>query len=849
MWSEEGLLHLLGCRRDCVVVSMVRLKPGARQTRQSKTADRKNRCGAQGGAFTPGGQAIVERSADGGERRLNLTDAEHAKEHPKSIAACVHCCWRRNERRIQEAAALTDPLSGKTITTILRSDPAGSSEFFCIGCSLCQWFAGRLKSQGKAVGEKHGSNISAFATFSVSSPACVIPYFTARHCNKSAFHKEAQQTALRERVPLPGVELSGFEGKTIMAVTTSAPDVEQSVPRVEKFVWAIRSCQQGCSRRDFEQFCEAEGLTSIMPDGVVLNDASRLACGKMLTSCGAVIDDQHSNLLRRACRLGFSMDDRDQVNALRVRLTMTRPHVFAKEFIADVARDYGHGIEECANSAWECLRHLAAARNGRHVPGEALQYDEALVKKISEITFCGATDGCEVAVQGVQLLKTNGTLPRLRYQFRDRPHTTRTICKGVLKHMQEGRALMEALVSGPKSFCKRARYSHRFRAIWLRKQKSDAEDFFNALQHLSHSECRYDSRSEPMSILCSKMDVVIEVLVEVANDPLLAHREDADWAKAVLLQISGPSGFYRLIVFAIECDFAVATHMLIAVQDQQSPDVSLTAGQVLDILAVCEALFHDGAIFAEEPNYTYTNIMLHSLRRGAREVDVARRGERERLYAQIGWPRESETYKELHDFSESLYTMCKAFFHLNFPDHSWRTKFAAFDCGRNKLPEALRLRYVEELAVKEGINKVQARHQFQAVIPVTNRLHQESSDNREVFSKLCEHFRIRSGGQFRADARPIVDLSLTFVGIMDGTGDVERTFAQLEMLELKRRVRHLSPNALKDALQVMQEVPRSLDALIIRAPQSQAQADCAGAVLQVLWKPRAFIAKAFNLLS
>ena len=55
---------------------------------------------------------------------------------------------------------------------------------------------------------------------------------------------------------------------------------------------------------------------------------------------------------------------------------------------------------------------------------------------------------------------------------------------------------------------------------------------------------------------------------------------DAAWAREVLLQVSGPSGFYRLTAFfAIDCDFAVATHMLIAVQDKQSPDISLSAGQ------------------------------------------------------------------------------------------------------------------------------------------------------------------------------------------------------------------------------------------------------------------------------
>ena len=104
---------------------------------------------------------------------------------------------------------------------------------------------------------------------------------------------------------MPGIELVGFAGQTVMAVATQAPDVEQSVPRVDRWVWMIRSCHQGSSQRDFEKFSEVEVLNSVMPEGTVLNDTSRKACGKMLACCGCVIDEEHSNLLRRACRLAF----------------------------------------------------------------------------------------------------------------------------------------------------------------------------------------------------------------------------------------------------------------------------------------------------------------------------------------------------------------------------------------------------------------------------------------------------------------------------------------------------------------------------------------------------------------
>jgi len=100
-------------------------------------------------------------------------------------------------------------------------------------------------------------------------------------------------------------------------------------------------------------------------------------------------------------------------------------------------------------------------------------------------------------------------LVNLRYQFRDRPHTTRTCMKGILKYMNEGHELLQALISGKQSFAKRAKHSRRFQAIWMRKQTEEIErirngfsgssgsgsqpggDLFAALQNLAYAEHRF----------------------------------------------------------------------------------------------------------------------------------------------------------------------------------------------------------------------------------------------------------------------------------------------------------------------------------------------------------------------
>jgi hypothetical protein len=72
--------------------------------------------------------------------------------------------------------------------------------------------------------------------------------------------------------------------------------------------------------------------------------------------------------------------------------------------------------------------------------------------------------------------------------------------------------------------------------------------------------------------------------------------------------------------------------------------------------------------------------------------------------------------------ARSLCVVAKGFFELNFPDYSWRTKFAVFECGKSKLPTPLRLRYVEELAEKEGLDRTQARWQFERATPHLDRI-------------------------------------------------------------------------------------------------------------------------------
>ena len=223
---------------------------------------------------------------------------------------------------------------------------------------------------------------------------------------------------------------------------------------------------------------------------------------RITSALGAVLEQQHQAILRKGQRLAFSVDERDQVFVNRVRIVVTGPEVQAHEFVAGVIRDYGHGVEQCADAVMASLRSLCVKRKGKRNPdgitgpGDAL--DEGLFKRLKEITFAGASDGAEVAIKGVQSLRLSGRLTKLRDQFRDRPHTTRSCVKNVLSYMAEGKALMEALISGKDSFCKMVRYRRRFQMLWKKRQSQDLDEFMNILQNLAYKECHFDHRQALM---------------------------------------------------------------------------------------------------------------------------------------------------------------------------------------------------------------------------------------------------------------------------------------------------------------------------------------------------------------
>ena len=346
-----------------------------------------------------------------------------------------------------------------------------------------------------------------------------------------------------------------------------------------------------------------------------------------------------------------------------------------------------------------------------------------------------------------------------------------------------------------------------------------------------------------MSILCQRFRAVVGTLVALRDDDE-RHPKEAAWASKLIDLISGPDGFNRLAKFAVDCDFAVACNRMIRMQDKSSADIALSVTEVTECLEICYVLFDEGRAFDLEDNHTYTG---HLLRSFLRPTDVTassqasnQRGTKALGQLGIGWPKdisESDALKEGKRYAKTLYKMAFKFLKLNFPDYSWRTKFGAFTCGPTAFPEAYRMKCLEKLAVKEGLDKAQTRFQFQQVFPHMQRLYRETGDNRLAWSKLLESFRNPTNRRkFRADMSCVLHLAVTYIGILDVTTDVERCFSRLQRLEIKSRERHCHPSRLEDSLNIVLEVPSSVDALVDRRHEPMRR-ESKSQIFQEMWRP------------
>lgn len=540
---------------------------------------------------------------------------------------CDQCRWRRNQATWEEVASFTHRLTGERCTALReRSDPWG------LGCILC---ASHHLTLGMGPGCK-------WANFQIRGTGVSL----------DSVRKHIQTDTHRAAL-LSFCGVQAVDGVPSQVVVHQEPDdLVGRVPRASAFQMCLKAFMQGRSARSYARSHPnlSEANSNLTRTGV-FRDESRHAARKMVTCAGAVLDREQQALLGKAVRIAFAEDDRRDVRVLRVRVVWTSPRVGYQEFVGGLLRGVGGDAHACKTATLQALRQMCFVRRGRQPLRQseadgrdhAGEIDETLWATVQREIFSGATDGAPVALKGVSLLKREGILPNLRYQFRDRPHTTRTVTKMTLGLCPESEALRKALITGKNSFARRAKNSARFREIWIRKQREEPDRFWEVLRDLSYAEQRFDSRSAPMTAFLLKLGPALEVLQEIANSVRYDLKDERAWAMGLLKKLTGPQGFINLVMFAMDTDFAVITHRLTRVQDQSTPDVSLHGHQMVETLDMCSVLFRDLRVFDKEPNGTYTNSLLHSFSKVERTIIL-----QDGIQQKVGWPT-GPCHRELFD--------------------------------------------------------------------------------------------------------------------------------------------------------------------------------------------------------
>jgi hypothetical protein len=119
-------------------------------------------------------------------------------------------------------------------------------------------------------------------------------------------------------------------------------------------------------------------------------------------AAGCVLHNDHSDAVAEARRLFFTVDDMEQINVLRIRFALVKPHVHTKEFTADCLSDFGFEIQDHATAIKDALQRLCVKHEGRRSNNkchERLKGEDKLDPKrwdnVKQITIGGTSDNLQ----------------------------------------------------------------------------------------------------------------------------------------------------------------------------------------------------------------------------------------------------------------------------------------------------------------------------------------------------------------------------------------------------------------------------------------------------------------------
>jgi len=207
------------------------------------------------------------------------------------------------------------------------------------------------------------------------------------------------------------------------------------------------------------------------------------------------------------------------------------------------------------------------------------------------------------------------------------------------------------------------------------QSEMSADAFGKLIVNFSHKEARFDSRSEPLVRLFRLLPIVIETLRKLSEDA----DDDADrrYAKALLRSFGGPVGYDLLVSAALTADAMLVLGKYINLSQVSADDAALEGEESARMLHEVRVLFRDGGIWLPEAEGTLTHCVLGAIR-GKVVFHGKPNGKREAIF--LGWPAPgSRERRKPMERAKQIAELIEAFHDSNFPNFEVGKLWSAFN--------------------------------------------------------------------------------------------------------------------------------------------------------------------------
>ena len=438
---------------------------------------------------------------------------------------------------------------------------------------------------------------------------------TSSACKAHESKKVHQRSVAALQAPQPDAP------PEVLAV--SATSVSECAPRLDRWVKAAGLVEDFSSFKDFERQVDAGGVGNIYDnqDKGVRLDSSRQVATRILVALAAPYAWRDLEVLGNASTASIGCDERDGLLLVGARCMVRQTSEIYDCLLASV-RHLGTTPEEVKGALEDAVKGAFTLRVGMQRVGKQGASDEKKETQKTTRKFKHACDAFRSSVRtGLAdggnteqraLFETSRSAPtpanaanpffgNLSEIARDTPHKWRSIQKGIWNALEDDlQHFLGELVSADGSLSRMLNDSKKYQKIFQDMQGTvpvEARAFARILVNLSHSEARFDSRSEPLFRLFKLLPVTFAALERLCE---VGDRKDVKHASALLARFGGPEGYDRAVSAAVVGDTMLVMQEFINLSQATTDDVMLTGTNSDMCKTRLRSLLQDGAIWLPE---------------------------------------------------------------------------------------------------------------------------------------------------------------------------------------------------------------------------------------------------------